>query len=114
MGYMIEGGGSKTYSKAKKWLYANPQESNALLTLLTDIIIDYLVMQIEYGAQLVQIFDSNAEYLNKDIYTKFCLPDLKKISEAVRMKLKEKDLEEVPMVSLVFYKIYRLPEFEAL
>ncbi|XP_030746793.1 uroporphyrinogen decarboxylase [Sitophilus oryzae] len=98
MGYMIEGGGSKTYSKAKKWLYAHPQKSHELLEILTQVIIDYLVMQIEYGAQIVQVFDSNAEYLNKNLYSIFCLPYLKKISLEVRKKLREKKLEEVPMV----------------
>lgn len=98
MAYMIEGGGSKTYSTAKKWLYEFPEESHVLLNLLTNVIIDYLVMQIEYGAQIVQLFDSNAEYLNKALYTKFCLPYLKKISQEVRNKLKEKNLNEVPMV----------------
>ncbi|XP_050314284.1 uroporphyrinogen decarboxylase [Anthonomus grandis grandis] len=98
MSYMIEGGGSKTYSKAKKWLYAHPEQSHSLISILTDVIIDYFVMQIEYGAQIVQLFDSNAEYLNKDLYATFCLPYLKKISVDVRKKLKEKNLEEVPMV----------------
>lgn len=102
MGYMIEGGGSKTYSKARKWLYAFPKESHHLLNILTNVIIGYLVLQIEYGAQIVQIFDSNAEYLNKDLYKEFCLPYLKRISEEVRSKLKEKQIEEVPMVYILF------------
>lgn len=108
MGYMIEGGGSKTYSKAKKWLYAFPEESHALINTLTTVIIDYLVMQIEYGAQIVQIFDSNAEYLNKSLYTTFCLPYLKRISQDVRTKLKEKNLQEVPMVTIFFVCSYCL------
>ncbi|KAJ8955378.1 hypothetical protein NQ318_003475 [Aromia moschata] len=83
MGYMIEGGGSKTLSKAKKWLYAYPTIAHQLLQLLTEVIIDYLTMQIESGAQLVQVFDSSAEYLNNSLYTKFCLPYLRKIVETV-------------------------------
>ncbi|KAL1493393.1 hypothetical protein ABEB36_011454 [Hypothenemus hampei] len=98
MGYMIEGGGSKTYSKAKKWLYAYPEEAHALLNVLTEVIVDYLVMQIEFGAQIVQVFDSNAEYLNKKLYSIYGLPYLKRISVEVREKLKLKNLEEVPMV----------------
>ena len=31
MGYMVEGFGSKTYSKAKKWLYQHEKETNLLL-----------------------------------------------------------------------------------
>ena len=46
MGYMIEGGGSKTMSKAKKWLYREPESSHKLLKLLTKVIIDYLIEQV--------------------------------------------------------------------
>lgn len=92
MGYMIEGGGSKTLSKAKKWLYAHPQESHQLLTLLTNTIIDYLVMQAEAGAQILQIFDSSAEYLNKDLYNTFAIPYLRQIREKVKDRLQLKDV----------------------
>jgi uroporphyrinogen decarboxylase len=52
MGYMIEGGGTKTMSKAKAWLYKNPEASRQLLDLLTDVIVDYMVGQIQAGAQV--------------------------------------------------------------
>ncbi|XP_022901161.1 uroporphyrinogen decarboxylase [Onthophagus taurus] len=98
MGYMIEGKGSKTLSKAKKWLYSNKECAHKLLQLLTDVIIDYLVMQIKSGAQIVQIFESNADYLNEYLFDVFCKPYLKRISESVHLKLKENNIEEVPMV----------------
>lgn len=97
MGYMIEGGGSKTLSKAKKWLYSYPKESHELLTLLTDVIIDYLVMQVEHGAQILQVFDSSAEYLNKDMYATFALPYLKRIRDEVSNKIAHLQLK-VPLV----------------
>lgn len=46
MGYMIEGGGSKTMSKTKEWLSNKTKDVHRLLRLLTDVIIDYLVMQV--------------------------------------------------------------------
>lgn len=95
MGYMIEGGGSKTLSKAKKWLYAYPEKSHELLSLLTNTIIDYLVMQVEAGAQILQVFDSSAEYLNKNLYNTFVIPYLKQIRDGVRAKLGKLD---VPVV----------------
>ena len=52
MGYMIEGGGSKTMSKAKSWLYKNPEASRQLLDLLTNVIVDYMVGQVQAGAQV--------------------------------------------------------------
>jgi hypothetical protein len=49
---MIEGGGSKTLRKAKTWLFKYPQESTALLTCIADICIDFLVGQVDAGAQV--------------------------------------------------------------
>jgi hypothetical protein len=37
MSYMIEGGGTKTHSKAKKWLYAHPEASEQLLQVHSGI-----------------------------------------------------------------------------
>lgn len=52
MAYMIEGSGSKTWSKAKKWLYQNETESSRLLQKLTDVVVDHLVAQVRAGAQV--------------------------------------------------------------
>ncbi|XP_043199586.1 uroporphyrinogen decarboxylase-like isoform X2 [Amphibalanus amphitrite] len=96
MGYMIEGKGSKTMSKAKRWLYQHPEASHQLLSILTDVIVDYLVGQAEAGAQLLQVFESSAEYLGPDLFTEFALPYIRRISANVREKLKAKDLD-IPM-----------------
>jgi len=47
MAYMIEGGGSKTLSKAKKWLYTEPDASHRLLKLLTRVISAYMIEQVQ-------------------------------------------------------------------
>lgn len=52
MSYMIEGGGSSTHSKAKRWLYRYPEASHMLLKMLTDVIVDYLLGQVAAGAQV--------------------------------------------------------------
>lgn len=46
MGYMIEGGGSKTMSKAKYWLENYADDSKKLLDILTSVIVDYFEMQV--------------------------------------------------------------------
>lgn len=53
--YMVEGGSSKTYQKAKTWLFKYPEESKVLLKRIADICVDFLVGQIKAGAQ-VSIF----------------------------------------------------------
>lgn len=52
MSYMIEGGGSNTHSKAKRWLYRHPEASHMLLRMLTDVIVQYLLGQVAAGAQV--------------------------------------------------------------
>lgn len=52
MSYMIEGGGSNTHSKAKRWLYGHPEASHMLLRMLTDVIVQYLLGQVAAGAQV--------------------------------------------------------------
>ncbi|XP_071492479.1 uroporphyrinogen decarboxylase-like [Diadema antillarum] len=98
MAYCIEGGGSNTYSKAKKWLYTQPAASHTLLQTLTRTIVDYLVGQVEAGAQLLQVFDSHAGSLGYDMFCKFCLPYLQQIAREVKEKLRAKSVEPVPMI----------------
>lgn len=52
MSYMIEGGGSNTQSKAKRWLYRHPEASHMLLRMLTDVVVQYLLGQVAAGAQV--------------------------------------------------------------
>lgn len=86
MAYMVEGEGSKTFSKAKTWLYKYPEASKKLLQKVTDVIKEYLVYQIEAGAQLVQVFDSWAGELSPEIFQEFSLPYLKQIGDHLRSK----------------------------
>ena len=52
MAYMVEGGGSKTFEKAKGWLYRYPEESKGLLMRIADVCADLLVGQVLAGAQV--------------------------------------------------------------
>lgn len=52
MAYMIQGGGGSVMAQARQWLYKYPLESAKLLQMITDVIIDYLVMQVKSGAQV--------------------------------------------------------------
>lgn len=81
--YMIEGKGSKTFSKAKKALYSEAELSHALLQKITDSTILYLKAQIKAGANLVQIFDSWAGILSPEQYRIYSLPYIAQICDAV-------------------------------
>ena len=81
--YMVEGSGSKTFSKAKRMLYKEPELSHRLLQKITDTVIAYLKVKLDRGVSLVQVFDSWAGLLNKDLYDTFAIPYLKQIREAL-------------------------------
>jgi uroporphyrinogen decarboxylase len=81
--YMLEGGGSKTFSKARKMLYAEPALAHELLQKITDTTIVYLKGQVAAGADLIQIFDSWAGELPPDHYRTFAIPYLQQICAAI-------------------------------
>ena len=81
--YMIEGQGSKTFSKAKKMLYTNPDLAHALLQKITLTTIDYLKAQIKAGADLVQLFDSWSGILTPQQYIEFGIKYVDQICNAI-------------------------------
>jgi uroporphyrinogen decarboxylase len=82
MSYMIEGGGSKSFSYAKRLLVEDPSLAHRMLAVLARAVGEFLVAQVKAGAQAVQIFDSWAGALAPTDFTAFALPYL---SEAARL-----------------------------
>lgn len=83
LAYMVEGSGSKTFSKARRMLYAEPQLAHALLQKITDTTIAYLRQQVAAGVDLLQLFDSWAGELPPAHYREFAVPYLRQICEAL-------------------------------
>lgn len=84
--YMIEGKSSRDLRKTKKWMLNDPESFHRLLNLLSDYIITSLTMQIEAGAQAVQLFDSWANVLAYDQFCEFSLAYMQKIVESIKPK----------------------------
>ncbi len=83
MAYMIEGGGSKTFSKARRFLYQEEKAAEELLEKITESVILYLKHKIQAGVDVVQIFDSWAGILSPELYKKFSLPCIKQICDSI-------------------------------
>ncbi|GAA4833486.1 uroporphyrinogen decarboxylase [Algivirga pacifica] len=81
--YMVEGSGSKTFSKAKKMLYTEPALAHKLLQKITDTTIAYLKAQIATGADMIQVFDSWAGILSPAQYSEFATPYIGQICDAI-------------------------------
>jgi len=56
--YMVEGGSSEDFSRVKALLYGDRPAFDLLLGRLTDSLVAYFRMQVEAGADAIQIFDS--------------------------------------------------------
>jgi len=77
--YMVEGGGSKNFSKIKAMMFNEPETMHLLLDKLADTVAAYLNAQIAHGAQAVQIFDTWGGVLTTRDYREFSLRYMAKI-----------------------------------
>jgi uroporphyrinogen decarboxylase len=84
--YIIEGGPSKEYHHVKSLMYSYPQVWDQFMNLVTDALVDYLVSQIEAGAQAVQVFDSWVGMLSPSDYQQYALPYSRKIIQTARAR----------------------------
>ena len=92
MAYMIEGGGTRTFSKCKTWLYRYPEESKKLLHSVSILLAKFLIAQYRAGAQLLQVFESWGGELPQHVFKEFVLPELTYIVDTVK-----KEIPQVPM-----------------
>ena len=69
--YAIEGGSSKNFSKIKALMYKDPITYHTLLEKITQMTQQYLLMQLEAGADIVQIFDSWGGILSRYDYLNY-------------------------------------------
>jgi uroporphyrinogen decarboxylase len=83
-GYMIEGGGSKSFLTTKRFLFEQPAAARRLFQLLTDTLSEYLRAQIRAGASVVQIFDSWGGELSPADYDEWSVPYLRQMVEAAK------------------------------
>ncbi|KAI0914860.1 uroporphyrinogen decarboxylase [Ustulina deusta] len=96
--YMVEGGGTKLFIESKKWIYKYPDETCAMLQKISEICVEYLALQVQAGAQMIQVFDSWAGELSPATFKKFSEPYLAYIAQKLPSKLKEMGLDIVPMI----------------
>ena len=95
--YMVEGGGTKLFRQAKTWIYRYPKESLRLMQKIAEVCVEHLALQVEAGAQMVQVFDSWAGELSPRSFKQFSLPYLRFISKRLPERLKELGQKPVPM-----------------
>jgi uroporphyrinogen decarboxylase len=67
-------------------------------------------MQVKAGAQMLQVFESSADYISKEQFLEFSLPYLREIREKLHEKLNKQDIPIVPMVVFAKGAMHSLAE----
>ena len=81
--YLIEGRPSRDFAKTKAMMFSDPGAWHALMERLSDVIIEYLVEQVNAGVQVVQLFDSWIGALGPDDMRTFVLPHSQRIFDSI-------------------------------
>ena len=85
LAYLLEGGGSRTFTRARSFLYNEPVAAHKALDRITQAVISYLIAQKNHGADALQLFDTLAEVLSPTLYAEFGLPYVQRIAAAVQV-----------------------------
>lgn len=84
--YMIAGHGTPDQAPARLFAYRDRPVFTYLLDFLADVSADYLVAQLDAGADAVQIFDSWAGVLGEREFADFAARPVRRIVDSVRAR----------------------------
>lgn len=90
--YLVEGGTSREFNNTRRFMLSESAAFKKGMDLLADSISNYLVYQVQNGAQSVQIFDSWVGILSEDQYREFILPSMQRLIHNFKSKV------DVPVV----------------
>lgn len=84
--YMIAGHGTPDQAPARLFAYREPKAFARLLDMIADLSADYLVAQIDAGADAVQIFDSWAGVLGETEFADYALRPVRRMVDSVKAR----------------------------
>jgi uroporphyrinogen decarboxylase len=84
--YMVEGGGSRDFSRVKGWAFHDPEGFAALIEHISEATLSYLVGQVAAGADVVQLFDSWAGVLPEALFDRWVIAPTRQIVAALKQR----------------------------
>jgi uroporphyrinogen decarboxylase len=82
--YMIEGGGSRNYIETKRMMYGDNSSWRLLMDKLVFVLTEYCRLQVQAGADVIQIFDSWVGSLAPADYRDYAFDAAKRLVRAVQ------------------------------
>lgn len=105
--YMIAGQGTPDQGPARMFYYEQRDAFLKLLNLLADVSADYLIAQLDAGADAVQIFDSWSSVLDANAFEECCVQPVRRMTDRVRAARPEAKIIGFPKGAGSLYAGYR-------
>jgi uroporphyrinogen decarboxylase len=84
--YMVAGQGSREQAEARRLAYANPGAFAAIIGRIEEVTLDYLVGQVEAGAEALQLFDSWAGSLSPAQFEQWVIAPTARLVAALKTR----------------------------
>jgi uroporphyrinogen decarboxylase len=84
--YMIAGKGTPDQAPARLFSYRHPKAFAKLIDLLADMSAEYLIRQLDQGADAVQIFDSWSGVLDEASFAAYCEAPVRRMVERIKLR----------------------------
>ena len=81
---MIAGGGTSDQAPARLFAHSHEEAMRRLMDTIVEASVNYLSMQLEHGADVLQVFDSWAGVLSDTEFEKWCVEPVRRIVDGVR------------------------------
>ncbi len=105
--YMIAGQGTPDQAPARLFSYENETAFEKLLDKIAVFSASYLILQLQAGADAIQIFDSWAGVLSEKDFAKWCVKPVNKIVRLVRDVIPDARIIGFPKSAGLNYQNYR-------
>ncbi|MAW89446.1 MAG: uroporphyrinogen decarboxylase [Phyllobacteriaceae bacterium] len=105
--YMIAGHGTPDQAPGRLFAFQEEKAMAALLAMLADLSADYLIRQIESGADAVQIFDSWSGVLDEAAFKALCVEPVARMVSRVKARFPDVPVIGFPKGAGVLYESYR-------
>lgn len=104
--YMVEGGGSKDFANTKRLMWSEPETFARLMDLLVEATGQYLIRQIDNGAEAIQIFDTWAGALPETEFRKWVIEPARKLVERIHAERPGIPVIGFPRGAGILYEAY--------
>ena len=104
--YMVEGGTSRDFKQVKAWAYRDSAGFAELIDRIAAATIEFLALQIEGGAEAVQLFDSWAGALSPEGFERWVIGPTKRLVKALKVRFPQVPIIGFPRGAGLFYQYY--------